>query len=80
MSFNTGHYSLITFRTLFGKVSQRPLKGIPSSIGGDKYDSYTDGNGTHVIRRACQTLPCFLIHFQQCLIQEDVQELMKRRL
>jgi hypothetical protein len=64
-SYNMNGTSVIALLALPGIVSNRRLEGsIENQIGKDAFDSYRGGDGIHVIRRSCQTLPCFLVHFR----------------
>lgn len=51
-------------RALPGRVSKVTMKVgvVAGDIAVDEYDSIQSGI-VYVIRRSCQTLPCFLIHF-----------------
>jgi hypothetical protein len=51
-------------RALPGRVTKFGMKGgiVAGDIGVDEFDSIASGV-VYVIRRSCQTLPCFLIHF-----------------
>ena len=60
--FNFGSRRLICMRALPGKVSDCQISTPAGPIGENECDSYASG-GTYVIRRACQTLPCFVVHF-----------------
>jgi hypothetical protein len=54
---------MIALRCLPGRISDNAkLFGKAGNIGVDEFDSYCNG-GTYVIRRACQTLPCFVIYY-----------------
>jgi hypothetical protein len=54
---------MIAVRVLPGTVStSRPLFGEAGVIGKDEFDSYF-ADGVYVIRRSCQVLPCFVIHY-----------------
>jgi hypothetical protein len=61
---NRGGKMLIAMRALPGTVSKVTMRAgiVAGEIGVDEYDSIVSGV-TYVIRRPCQTLPCFLIHF-----------------
>jgi hypothetical protein len=53
-------------RALPGDKSSSILMG-QAGIDSGEYDSYfgqRDGVSTYVIRRPCQTLPCYLIYYQ----------------
>jgi hypothetical protein len=64
-SYNMNGTSVIALLALPGNVSERRLEGsLENEIGKDVFDSYRGGDGIHVIRRSCQTLPCFLVHFR----------------
>ena len=56
---------MIGARILPGTVCySSPIFGEAGEIGLDEFDSYyTDG--LYVVRRACQVLPCFVIHYSQ---------------
>ena len=45
-----------------GKNLGRRRKGVEKIDGRVKYDSFCSGD-VFVIRRSCQILPCFLIHY-----------------
>lgn len=53
---------MIAMRAIPGTRSETPLYGAAGEIGVDPFDSHS-ANGIYVIRRSCQTLPCFTIHF-----------------
>ena len=57
---------MIAMRVLPGTVAARTdLFGAAGPIGTDEFDSsrYDDGVPVYVIRRSCQVLPCFVIHY-----------------
>jgi hypothetical protein len=62
--YNGGGWSVIAFRALPGKVSSSTIYTAPGEIGYLEFDSYVS-DGIYVIRRACQTLPCFQIFFSK---------------
>ena len=53
---------MIAVRALLGKVGNTPMYGAAGEIGSDAYDSH-HSRDAYVIRRSCQTLPCFLIYY-----------------
>jgi len=53
---------MIALRALPGKISNTQMHEAAGEIGNDAFDSYLV-NGTYVIRRSCQTLPCFVIYY-----------------
>ena len=65
--YNTGNtgasgHRMLAVRILPGNVSNKAIFGPTGAIGEDNYDShFTDG--THVIRRACQTLPFCVVYY-----------------
>lgn len=61
-SYCSGTRSVIAFRALPGNVSLAPIHGAAGPIGTEMFDSH-ESSGTYVIRRSCQALPCFLVHF-----------------
>jgi hypothetical protein len=61
-SYNHGNKVLIAFRALPGDTDGGSMHNQAGRIGLDKFDSVLSG-GTYVIRRSCQALPCFLVHF-----------------
>jgi len=61
-SYNTANRTIIAFRALPGTISFHAQHHAPSIIGVDEFDSHFSGT-IYVIRRACQTLPCFLVHY-----------------
>lgn len=66
-AYNTGSTGasgrrMIAARLLAGTISDKSIFGAPGAIGEDPYDSHYD-SGTYVIRRPCQTLPCFVIYY-----------------
>jgi hypothetical protein len=53
-------------RALPGNVSPTRIHAVAGSIEQDSWDSYYENLNqvdTYVIRRAYQTLPCFVIHY-----------------
>jgi hypothetical protein len=62
--YNGRGWSVIAFRALPGKVSSTAISTAPGEIGYDEFDSHVS-NDVYVIRRACQTLPCFQIFFSK---------------
>jgi len=57
---------VIAFLALPGNGNQKRLDewvGGVNEIGREAFDSYCGTDGIHVIRRSCQTLPCFLVHY-----------------
>jgi len=65
-NFNVGSNTLICMRALPGDESSGILMDHAGKIDSGEYDSYfgqRDGVSTYVIRRSCQTLPCYLIHY-----------------
>jgi hypothetical protein len=66
-NFNHGNNRLICMRALPGDQSSQILMNQAGKIDNGEYDSYfgqRDGVNTYVIRRPCQTLPCFLVYYQ----------------
>lgn len=66
-SYNVGNTTsgdrvMIAMRAIPGTRSETPLYGAAGEIGIDPFDSYSV-NDIYIIRRSCQTLPCFVIHF-----------------
>jgi hypothetical protein len=61
-SYSHGGRTVIAFRALPGAVSTTAIHSPAGAIGRDKFDSYRSG-GVFVIRRTCQALPCFLVHY-----------------
>ena len=61
-SYNAGSKVLIAFRALPGNTDASAMHHQAGRIGVDQFDSCLSG-GTYVIRRSCQALPCFLVHF-----------------
>ena len=54
---------MIAARILPGTVCySSPIFGEAGEIGLDEFDSYLT-DGIYVVRRACQVLPCFVIHY-----------------
>ena len=65
-NFNGGNSRLICMRALPGSSSPTTLMEQAGPIDFKDYDSYFGqkaGVKTYVIRRACQTLPCFVIYY-----------------
>ena len=65
-NFNAGGRSLICMRALPGMISKTPIHQAAGPISAGEHDSYygeREGVKTYVIRRSCQTLPCFVIYF-----------------
>jgi hypothetical protein len=62
MSYNMANRTIIAFRALPGTISYQAQYTVPAPIGMDLYDSHCSGT-VYVIRRPCQTLPCFLVHY-----------------
>jgi len=62
-SYNVGGKSVIALLSLPGTVSSTPIAKAADKIGWETYDSYRSEEAVYVIRRACQTLPCFLVHY-----------------
>jgi hypothetical protein len=58
-----GGKSVIAFRALPGTVSPHAIHNVAGQIGKDQYDSHVSPGVIYVIRRACQALPCFLVHY-----------------
>jgi hypothetical protein len=54
---------VIAFRALPGTASPHAIHNVAGQIGKDQYDSHLSPGGIYVIRRACQALPCFLVHY-----------------
>jgi hypothetical protein len=67
-SYNGGGAAVICFRALPGMISRRPIAQAAGPIGVDAYDSH-ESEEVYVIRRSCQTLPCFLIHYHSIISQ-----------
>lgn len=64
LKYNGSGKTLIALRTITGVSSAQAIWEEADWIGNEKYDSYYDKRDkTYVIRRAAQTLPCFLVHF-----------------
>jgi len=61
--YNGRGWSVIAFRALPGKVNSVAMHTAPGDIAHNEFDSYLS-NEIYVIRRACQTLPCFQIFFK----------------
>jgi len=62
-SYNGGGKSVIALLSLPGTVSSTPIHKMADKIGSETYDSYRSEGAIYVIRRSCQTLPCFLVHY-----------------
>lgn len=65
--YNIGHTGtsgrrMIAVRVLTGLVSNKAIYGPTGAIGEDEFDSYFM-DGTHVIRRSCQTLPFCVVYY-----------------
>ena len=59
-----GHRRMIAVRVLPGTVATSThLFGEAGPIGTDEFDSSRYDDGVYVIRRSCQVLPCFVIHY-----------------
>jgi len=55
---------MIAVRALPGTVATSThLFGAAGPIGTDEFDSSVYDDGVYVIRRSCQVLPCFVIHY-----------------
>jgi hypothetical protein len=61
-SYNTANRTVIAFRALPGTITFQAQHSVPGPVGVDMYDSHCSGT-VYVIRRPCQTLPCFLVHY-----------------